>query len=671
MKLYNALPKDFRIGERYLIRRTIGHGTSSTVYEALDLPTKSTVALKILDPFLAQEPVSLARFEREVKILATLDHPNIIKVYSFFRHEDFHVIAMEHFPAQNAAEAIGCSGPLPVPIFVEIAKSVVSCLIACHHQGILHRDIKPTNLLISPQTQQIKLVDFGISKINTMSDLTKTGTIIGTPEYMAPECYSSNLADPRSDIYSTGALFYELLTGRPPFTGKNLAQLVQQQLGEGFEKIEVIKGNVPPWLTAIVEKCLHVSPQNRYQCCEDLLSDLDRGMGAMVILEKDRRLAQCLHCQATSIPGLPFCAECGLYASSELTRGNTHLVIDRCDSISQVYEVISKVDPRLDAPTFERRIKKLPRVLLSSLSEDSALRVATNLATTPCRTLVSESLPLELQLPKSYHRAVFAALAVCVVGIYGDWVPLGVIPLVAATVGCEAALLILFYRRTRPVLRLGTGGAQEKVQADPLINDAIPFFKACRDSNLKRVLGHIVALSAQIAKQCKTAIGYGGLGHVVTKATAVALERAKRCEVALQHLKQTNPIFLKQKLGAIEMQLRVSENIDETERLIRLKGEIDEELRQVHEIEDRHSHDYISFFRLLGMLKEILLWSSSQAATDEREGFGHYEQRLEELLIPGPGGEEAELDGPTWNDANPIPDKGAASETASGGMRST
>src|SRR5262249_51455294 len=154
--------------------------------------------------------------------LRTLTHPHVVRVYDFFRDGDAHVICMELVDGMDAKAYVARFGALPLSEFLPVAKQIVAALDACHRRRVLHRDLKPQNILLTAN-REAKLDDFGVSRINTMSDLTKTGTVLGTPEYMAPELFVSTKADPRSDLYAIGCILYELLTSRPPHVATSLS----------------------------------------------------------------------------------------------------------------------------------------------------------------------------------------------------------------------------------------------------------------------------------------------------------------------------------------------------------------------------------------------------------------------------------------------------------------
>jgi len=302
MSRYDALPRGHAIAGRFVIQSVIGRGRTSAVYKALDGQTQTHVALKILDPFLAQEPTSVERFMREVRIIRSLDHPNVVKLYEFLRDGDSYVMCMELVDGLDGKAWAARFGRMPLADFLRVAKGMVAALEACHRVKVLHRDLKPQNILITAD-HHVKLVDFGISRVNTMSDLTKTGTILGTADYMAPELFLSTRADPRSDIYGAGAVLYELLAERPPYVAGSLSMLMTRHQSAEIEPLATFRADVPRWLEAIVLKCLRVDPNARYQSCYELLRDLERGEHALAAREDQDAPAPCLECKRPGIPG--------------------------------------------------------------------------------------------------------------------------------------------------------------------------------------------------------------------------------------------------------------------------------------------------------------------------------------------------------------------------------
>ena len=201
---------------RYQLGSLLGAGGMATVYLATDRVLERQVAVKVLRPPDAQDPVFVERFRREARAAARLNHPNIVAVFDSGSHADQPYLVMEYVPGQSLAQLLARQGRLAPRRAVELAIQVSAALAAAHAQGLVHRDIKPANVLISPDGQ-VKVTDFGIVKASAATTLTGTGTVLGTPAYLSPEQAQGHPVDARSDLYGLGCVLYELVCGSPPF----------------------------------------------------------------------------------------------------------------------------------------------------------------------------------------------------------------------------------------------------------------------------------------------------------------------------------------------------------------------------------------------------------------------------------------------------------------------
>ena len=204
-----------RIG-RYRVLEHIASGGQAAVYRAWDSETGRVVALKVMHSFMAHDTGFLERFQREARMAASLDHPNVIRVYEVGHDGDTHYISMEYLP-ESLHHIIEAEGHLTPERATHILYQVCAGLQRAHEQGIVHRDIKPQNILLAPDGT-MKVTDFGIARAADLSGMTRTGSIMGTPHYMSPEQASGEPADIRSDIYALGIMFYQMLSGELPFT---------------------------------------------------------------------------------------------------------------------------------------------------------------------------------------------------------------------------------------------------------------------------------------------------------------------------------------------------------------------------------------------------------------------------------------------------------------------
>jgi uncharacterized RDD family membrane protein YckC len=245
-----------------------------SVFLGRDTSLDRKVALKVLDPEVGVDPDMVARFVREARSQASIDHPNITQIYFVGEDRGFHFFAMEFVKGQTL-EARLKEGRLPWPRAVEIATSVARGLQKAREQGFVHRDIKPSNLLID-SAGQVKIADFGLVKnLESEAELTREGMILGSPLYMSPEQGRSESADHRSDIYSLGCVLYHMLTGGLPFSGPTAVTIITKHVTDTARPIRVKAPRVPPDLEEIVERMMAKEPAKRPQGYEALIEDLE------------------------------------------------------------------------------------------------------------------------------------------------------------------------------------------------------------------------------------------------------------------------------------------------------------------------------------------------------------------------------------------------------------
>ena len=234
------------IDQRWQIVSKIADGGMGSVYRARDLRRKRDVAVKILPPSLSHDTKLIRRFKNEAAVMASLDHPNIIKVLGSGRTYDTFYIAMELLPGKDLAKIIAERAPLSVRQTFRIAARVAEGLAYAHKKGILHRDIKPSNIIVDSKGRAV-ITDFGIAKVIGGSGLTTTGTALGTPEYMSVEQVKGERLDKRTDVYSLGLVVYEMLTGRSPFRMGSSVASISKILSEPAPPVGRIRRRLPGW----------------------------------------------------------------------------------------------------------------------------------------------------------------------------------------------------------------------------------------------------------------------------------------------------------------------------------------------------------------------------------------------------------------------------------------
>ena len=259
---------------RYQVVRKLGAGGMANVYLAEDQELGRRVAIKILNDRHANDEQFVERFRREAKNAAALSHPNIVSIYDRGEAEGTYYIAMEYLDGRTLKELIVQRGPAPVTVSVEYARQVLSALRFAHRHGIVHRDIKPHNVLVDAEGR-VKVTDFGIARAGA-SQMTEAGSIVGTAQYLSPEQARGTDVDQRSDLYSLGVVLYELLTGTLPFNGDTPVEIAMKHLSTVPELPSERRPDVPRDLDLIVMRALAKDPDDRYESAEEMDADLER-----------------------------------------------------------------------------------------------------------------------------------------------------------------------------------------------------------------------------------------------------------------------------------------------------------------------------------------------------------------------------------------------------------
>jgi beta-lactam-binding protein with PASTA domain/predicted Ser/Thr protein kinase len=265
---------DTLFDSRYRILRKLGAGGMANVYLAEDQELGRRVAIKILNDRHAHDDQFVERFRREAKNAAALSHPNIVSIYDRGEAEGTYYIAMEFLDGRSLKELIVSRGPAPVAVAIDYARQILAALRFAHRNGIVHRDIKPHNVLVDDEGR-VKVTDFGIARAGT-SQMTEAGSIIGTAQYLSPEQARGAPVDQRSDLYSLGIVLYELLTGVVPFTGDTPVEIAMKHLSAVPEPPSALRAEVPRDLDLIVLRALAKDPGERFASTEELDADLAR-----------------------------------------------------------------------------------------------------------------------------------------------------------------------------------------------------------------------------------------------------------------------------------------------------------------------------------------------------------------------------------------------------------
>ncbi|HEX2044783.1 MAG TPA: protein kinase [Gaiellaceae bacterium] len=266
------------VADRYELEELVGEGGMSTVFRARDTVLERRVALKVLHEHHARDPEYVERFRREARAIARLAHPNIVTVIDRGQWRGRQFIVFEHVSGETLKDLVAREGPLPVDRALSLAHQVARALAFAHDAGIVHRDVKPQNVLVDADGAA-KVMDFGIARsLDPDDELTQTGTLLGTSDYISPEQASGARVDERSDQYSLGVLLYELLTGEVPYPGPNLMAVAVRHLRDPVPSVRARRPGVPPRVDAIIGRAMAKRPTDRFPSMEAMTAALEASL---------------------------------------------------------------------------------------------------------------------------------------------------------------------------------------------------------------------------------------------------------------------------------------------------------------------------------------------------------------------------------------------------------
>ena len=277
------------LGGRYRIQSTLGTGGMAVVYKAEDAILGRCVALKTLHRRYAEEPSFRSRFKQEARVMASLDHENIVKVYDICQEGEVPFIVAEYVEGQDVGSVLKGTpeGRLGERFTRGLVGQLLEALEYAHRCGVVHRDVKPSNILIT-QEGAVKVADFGIARLVEEKEAGRPGEIIGSARYMSPEQLRGEQTTPRSDLYSVGILLYHCLTGRPPFSG-DTKSVARQQIHKDPTPPRTLNRTISPVIEAVIIRALAKNPEDRYPSASAMLGDLRRGGGGMVAYGEEAR----------------------------------------------------------------------------------------------------------------------------------------------------------------------------------------------------------------------------------------------------------------------------------------------------------------------------------------------------------------------------------------------
>jgi eukaryotic-like serine/threonine-protein kinase len=265
------------VADRYELEELVGTGGMSSVFKARDRLLERPVALKILHEHYVTDADYVERFRREARAVAQLAHPNIVTVIDRGEEGGRQFIVFEYVEGENLKQVVSREGALPVREAVELGLQVARALGYAHERGIVHRDVKPQNVILN-EDGRAKVTDFGIARSLDVDGVTQTGTVLGTSDYIAPEQAQGQHVDAHTDVYSLGVVLYELVTGELPFRGEGFVAVAMQHVNEPPPNVLDRRGDVPPRLALTIERAMAKRPEDRHRSMEELVADLESAL---------------------------------------------------------------------------------------------------------------------------------------------------------------------------------------------------------------------------------------------------------------------------------------------------------------------------------------------------------------------------------------------------------
>jgi len=262
------------LGPGYVVERTIGQGGFAAVYLVRDLALKRPLAVKVLSPDLLLSATAQERFRREAETIAQLSHPHIVPLHFMGNAGDIFYLVMEYVDGESLADRLEREGRIGVEDTARILREVASALDLAHRRGVVHRDIKPHNVLLERESGRALVTDFGIARTAENSSLTASGMVVGTPTYMSPEQVVGDKVDHRADLYALGIVGYEMLAGRPPFGGATPTEVLMKRVATPAEPVQRERPDAPPVLSDVINRCLQQNPDQRFQTAGEIVRAL-------------------------------------------------------------------------------------------------------------------------------------------------------------------------------------------------------------------------------------------------------------------------------------------------------------------------------------------------------------------------------------------------------------
>ena len=399
-----------RADSRYVLEEALGQGAVATVYRVRDTATGTVLAGKVLHQSHEDDSAAAARFAQEARLLENVDHPNLVDVRGFVVVDGRRVLLMELVDGPDLAEIIATESPMPTERVVDLAMQIARGLVEAHGAGIIHRDLKPSNVLVAGRSKA-KIADFGMARATSIAGVDRSAfAVVGTPDYMAPECLDPLAVDTRTDLYALGCMIFEMATGTPPYTAATPFGVLSQHRSASIPELPE---TFPEPLRELVRTLMAKSPADRLQSAAVVAGTLERiagGDSTALVPAGFAASSRCASCAGPLLPGVGVCLGCGM-PTARIEPGRCTLLVtgpgkpgDKLDSDLRAALRTWLLDNRdlglVPTKGLERKIPRLPFTLVTAISEDSGRSVARSLERLGLKSEIVNGGPLASPLMK-------------------------------------------------------------------------------------------------------------------------------------------------------------------------------------------------------------------------------------------------------------------------------
>jgi hypothetical protein len=606
---------------RYVVKSLLGSGGIAAVWLVEDLAAKTLVAFKALFPHLRRDELVVERFRREVAAVRRIQHPSVIAIHDLLDTADVLGLVMEYHPGSDLKDALRRRGPLPVDEIQSVGAQVLDGLEAAHRVGVVHRDIKPHNLLRSDDGI-VKIADFGVSRVDDLVRVTTHTMTLGTPQYMPPEALTSAIVDGRADLYSLGVTLFELATGKLPFRASSPLALMRLHEEHRVPDPRALRPELPPWLGKLITRAMAKDVDARFGTAAEMREALRSKMSAPAT--GSGGTTRCRGCGASLVPGVPSCVECGVelvvlvsvpwLGKRVMVSGSRRAEGSILGARQPTFEQKTRLVEMLrelggEVPILERvvdeKLRHLPAVVAELGGDDARILVD---------ELRKEGLEVELGERGFLDELLFLVRSggwTRVIGkapllAFAGWLTAVIVgvrdpfSLLMVAVGVPAAYVARAVRRNareraQPLAKF-SGQAGRVTTSDGVARQVTDTLREIKSPRLryvvKRIAGLVVGLRVQLGRGASLRAGLAGEAD---HALALALATAKTAARLHERMAGVDAGRLNDELTAVDERLAGATTADETRGLIEAKTAIKERLAQADE-------EHHALLRLQGVL---------------------------------------------------------------------